>query len=148
MKIVVARKLLGTVDAPGELMFPMDTQVTCSKVKVKLLVFQKMLSAQYPDPFSAKFPNFLQWMLLDIDMITINVEIAWSKVKVKMRVFILTVVYSKIYDPYLIFDQTCYTGWLEIEDYPYCFSGSQCQGQSTGIDFTFVRLIFNEPFAW
>ena len=49
-----------------------------------------------------------------------------------MRVFILIVVYSITFDPYLMVDQTCYTG---------CFSGSQGQGQTTGIDFRFVRLI-------
>ena len=49
-----------------------------------------------------------------------------------MRVFILIVVYSITFDPYLMVDQTCYTG---------CFSGSQGQGQTTGIDFRFVRMI-------
>ena len=35
-----------------------------SKVKVKLLVFEKMFSTIYLDPFAEKFLNLIQWMPL------------------------------------------------------------------------------------
>ena len=61
----------------------MDFQVTWSKVKVKLLVVEKMLSTQY-----------LETLLLESCQTWYNecnykvdVQVTWSKVKVKLSVF-------------------------------------------------------------
>ena len=55
-------------------------------------------------------------------MTPIDVQVTRSKVKVKLLIFIPSVIYSISYDPLHDGYQSCYTGWLR-EDYPYCVSG-------------------------
>ena len=47
LDLLVEIAKLGTVNTSREKITPVDVQVTWSKVKVKLLVFENMLSAQY-----------------------------------------------------------------------------------------------------
>ena len=78
-------------------MTSIDVQVTWSNVK---LAFEKILSAQY-----------LKQLFLDSYKIWKSgcpLIFMWSKVKVKLVIFILIVVYSISYDPLLDSHQTCY----------------------------------------
>ena len=57
-----------------------------SKVKVKLLIFEKMLSTIYLDPFAEKFLNLIQWMPLGSTW-PLFIFRSQSKVKVKLLIF-------------------------------------------------------------
>ena len=55
-----------TVNAPWEWMFPIDVQVTWSKVKVKLLVW--ILSAVYPIPYESSYESRSYYQQQTIEM--------------------------------------------------------------------------------
>ena len=69
---------LGTMDAPRQQMTPMDSEVTWSKVKVKLLI---LLFAQYFLPLFWKVPKLGSVDVPSEQMTYCNVQVTWSEVK-------------------------------------------------------------------
>ena len=116
---------LGTVDAPREWICPMNFQVTWSKVKVKLLVVEKMLSTQY-----------LETLLLESCQTWYNecnykvdVQVTWSKVKVKLSVFEMMLSAQYLESTSLEGSQTWYNECLYRVDDTYWYSVYMVKGQ-------------------
>ena len=111
-------------------MTPIDFQVKWSKVKAKLLVFVQMLSAHY---LLTSMLNLVQWIPQESKCCLFNFRSKgqtaylstnvgcsiffllffsmWSKVKVKLLIFILTVFYSICYDNLIPIDITKVTSY-------------------------------------
>ena len=88
------------------------------KGQVKLLVFVKMLSAQYFWLLCLKVAKLVQWMALEKRC---SLLIFRSKVKAKLLIFIRSVVYSSSYDPLIDGHQTLLHWLTLLRRFPYCF---------------------------
>ena len=80
-------------------------------------------------------------------MFSIEFQVKWSQVKVKLVIFIRNVVYLISFDPLLDGYQTRYTSWFWREDYPYCFLGHKVKKNYWS---SYQHCLFNEPliYAW
>ena len=119
------------------------------KGQVKLLVFVKMLSAQYYWLLCLKVAKLVQWMALEKRC---SLLIFRSKVKAKLLIFIRSVVYSSSYDSLLDGYQTLLHWLTLVRRLSLLLFGSQGQCQATGFFLlstqNFLNHMLNNNKIW
>ena len=99
-------------------------QVTWSKVKIKLLVFEQMMSIQYRLTLSMEScQNSLKEKKAPIDF-----QVTWSKVQVKLQVFVQMMSAQYLLIPLLKSCHTWYSECLQRIDTPVNFSCHTVKG--------------------